>query len=262
MKKPFALILFALINFAAFSTQKNDTIPAVHFQIVDATNGKPISLGHIVNTGLMKGVAADMLGFFKMPIRKGDTLIITALGYHQMRIPSWGQFSSDSLYYPIRLVPRSYQIREIRITRFGSYQRFIREVTAMELPKTDQEILQEKLEKYFREQISRLDLKSLPSAQGGFSFGEDWISKQKALIQEKVEEELRWEIMLNKFSADIVEELTGLKGIEAIQFMEYCNFTEAFILLASDYEVRKKIVDKFEEYKKEKLAPNESSNKK
>ena len=44
-----------------------------------------------------------------------------------------------------------------------------------------------------------------------------------------------------------------------IRFMEYCDFTEGFLLLASDYEVRKRILDKFEVYKKEKLHPNDNS---
>lgn len=259
VKKILAFLILIVIIFAAFSQQSSDSVQNIHFQLVDATNGKPVSLGHIINTGIKKGIIADMLGFFTTPVSRGDTLIISALGYHQMRIPSWGQFASDSLYYPIRLTPRSYQIREVQITRFGTYQRFIKEVTAMKLPKSEQEILQERLEKYFREQISNMQLHNLPPAQGGFSFGSDWIAKQKVQIKEKVEEELRWDLMLKKFSADVVQELTGLSGNEAIRFMEYCGFTERFLLLASDYEVRKRILDKFEDYKKEKLYPNENS---
>jgi len=259
LKRTLAFSLLIIISFATQSQQSDNIREQIHFQLIDATNGKPISLGHIINTGYKKGIVADMLGFFAMPISTGDTLYISALGYHQMRIPSWGQFKSDSLYYPIRLTPRSYEIREVRITRFGTYQRFIKEVTAMELPRSEQEILQEKLEKYFREQISKMELQNLPSAQGGFAFGSDWIAKQKVIIKEKVEEELRWDVMLKKFSADIVQELTSLSGNEAIRFMEYCDFTEGFLLLASDYEVRKRILDKFEVYKKEKLHPNDNS---
>lgn len=259
LKRALAFSILIIISFAAYSQRGSDTVQNIHFQLVDATNGKPVSLGHIINTGIKKGIVADMLGFFTTSVSTGDTLIISALGYHQMRIPSWGQFTSDSLYYPIRLTPRSYQIREVQITRFGSYQRFIKEVTAMKLPKSEQEILQEKLEKYFREQISNMQLHNLPSGQGGFSFGRDWIAKQKVLIKGKVEEELRWDLMLKKFSADIVQELTGLSGNEAIRFMEYCGFTEGFLLLASDYEVQKRILDKFEDYKKEKIHPNDNS---
>lgn len=250
MKQAIVIILLLLFTIAAIAQQGQEERKSVHFQLIDATNGKPVALAHVINKRMKKGIIADMQGFFIIPIGVTDTLIISALGYHEMRIPSWGQFSSDSLYYPIRLTPRSYQIREVRITRFGSYQRFVKEVTAMELPKSEQEVLQEKLDKYFREQISRLDLKNLPNPLGGFSFGTDWTSKQQAKLKVKVEEERRWDVVLSKYSVDVVHNLTGLTGLEAIRFMEYCDFTEGFILLASDYEVQKLILDKFEKYNK------------
>lgn len=258
-KKLLPLFLFLVIAGAAFGNQPKDTVPTIHFQLVDATNGRPVSLGHVINTGLRKGLVADMLGYFKMPMAVGDTLIITALSYHIMRIPSWGQFSADSLYYPIRLTPRSYEIREVRITRFGSYQRFIREVAKMEMPKSETELLQERLEEYFRKQITQLDLRDIPSPTSGFTFGKDWFAIQQEKIEEKRVEEQKWDIILGKFSAGIVRELTGLEGIEAIRFMEFCDFTEGFLLLASDYEVRKRILDKFELYSKKRNPTNEHS---
>lgn len=249
MKKYTLILLTLFYSFSTLGNNPKDTIPIIHFQIIDASNGKPISLAHIVNTGIQRGVIADMLGYFKMPISPGDTLVITALSYYQMKIPSWGQFSSDSLYYPIRLTPRSYEIREVRISRFGSYQRFIREATMMDLPKSEQEILQERLHEYFRNQITQLKLVSTPSEGGGVVFGKDWIAIQKEKIEAKRVEEQKWDLILRKFSAGIVNDLTGLEGIEAIRFMEYCNFTERYLLLSSDYEVRKSILDKFEAYK-------------
>src|SRR5690554_46003 len=108
-----------VLSFYGICQKDADTLVYINFQLLDVTNGKPVSLGHVVNTNQRKGVVADMLGYLKMPIQVGDTLIITAIGFHEMVIPSWGQFTSDSLYYPIRLTPKSYQIKEIRITRFG-----------------------------------------------------------------------------------------------------------------------------------------------
>lgn len=248
MKRALIFLLFLIFSLAVYSQRVGIERANIHFRLTDATNGKLVPLAHVINTGLKKGVIADMQGFFAVPIGLGDTIIINALGYHQMKIPSWGQFSSDSLYYPIRLIPRTYQIREVRITRFGSYQRFIKEVAAMDLPKTEQEIVQEKLEKYFSEQISKLELNNIPNPQGGFTFGTDWTAKQHAKLKAKVEEERKWDVVLSKYSVDVINRLTGLSGIEAIRFMEYCDFTEGFILLASEYEIHKRILDNFEGY--------------
>ncbi len=234
----------------SLGSQPKDSIPIIHFQITDATNGKPVSLAHVYTRNDKKGVITDMLGYFKIPLTDNDTLTISALGYHNMHIPSWGQFSPDSLYYPIRLTPRSYEINEVRITRFGSYQRFLKEVASMEIKKSETEKLQEKLENYIRKNITRMKLTNTPS--GGITFGKDWFAKQQELIEEKQIEDKRWNLILRKFSAKTVNELTGLEGIEAIRFMEYCNFTEGFLLLSSDYEIRKRIVDKYEEYQEQK----------
>jgi len=255
-------ILFILfLGTATFAQQAKDTVPTIHFQIVNAVNGNPISLGHVINTGIGKGTVSDMLGYFDMPITVGDTLIISALGFHQMKIPSWGQFTTDSLYYPIRLTPKSYEIREVRITRFGSYQRFIKEVASMEMPKSEQEELQEKLNEYIKKTIDRMELISAPPAAGGFTFGTDWYVRQMEKIEEKKEEDLKWDIILRKFSADIVKDLTGLDDLEAIKFMMFCDFTEGYLLIASEYEVKQRILDKFEAYKQHKKLNHEGPKK-
>jgi len=259
LKRTVFFILLTALAFYGICQKHADTLPYIHFQLVDATNSRPVSLGHIVNTSQRKGVIADMLGYFKMPISIGDTLIISAIGFHKMAIPSWGQFSADSLYYPIRLTPKSYEIKEIRITRFGSYQRFIKEAATMDLPISEQEKLQERLEDYLQKSIKSMKLINAPPATGGFVFGEDWFSKQNKKILAKEAESKKWTLIFKKFSAETVTQLTKLQGAEAIKFMEFCDLTEGYLLTASDYEVRKKILDKFEEYTKQN---NEHTNKK
>ena len=238
------------LSFYASSQKHTDTLPEIYFQLVDATNSRPVSLGHVVNTSQRKGIIADMLGYFKMPVSIGDTLIISALGFHKMIIPSWGQFSADSLYYPIRLTPKIYEIKEIRITRFGSYQRFIKEAATMELPISEEEKLQKRLVDYIRKNITDMKLINVPQTVSGIVFGEDWFSKQNRKILAREAENKKWILIFKKFSAETVTQLTGLQSADAIEFMEFCNFTEGYLLTASDYEVRKNILDKFEEFRK------------
>ena len=249
MKITVNLFFILLLAIFAKGEQPKDTIPKVHFQLVDATNGRPVSLGHVISTKKKKGIIADMQGFFSLPVERGDTIIISALGYHQMRVPSWGQFHPDSLYYPIRLTPRSYEIREVRITRFGSYQRFIREVASMDLPKSETEELQKRLEEYIRKHITNMELVNAPSPGGGIVFGKDWLAKQMEKVEERRIEDQKWDMIFRKFSVRTINELTGLEGVEAIRFMEFCDFTEGFLLLASDYEIQQRILDNYQEYK-------------
>lgn len=244
------IALAVLVMLSPEARARRDTIPHITFQLLDATTQSPIGLAHVISSTTRTGTISDALGFFRIPLGRGDTLRITAIGYYDMAVPSWGQFTSDSLYYPIRLTSRVYQIKEVRITRFGSYERFIREAAKMELPRSDQELVQERLEEYFRKTITQLDLKNLPQHTSGATFGKDWFAIQREKIEEKSREERKWDIIYRKFSASVVIELTGLSEVEAIRFMEFCDFTEAFILTASEYEVRKRILDKFAEYKR------------
>lgn len=244
--------MLALASISVLASLKTDSIPRINFQLLDASTQGPIGLAHIVNRNKGIGTISDLMGYFRIPFAAGDTISISALGYYDMVIPSWGQFSTDSMYYPISLTSRIYQIKEIRITRFGSYQRFILEAAKMDMPKSEQEEIQDRLEIYIRKAIKQMDLAELPSGTGGFSFGKDWYTKQREKIEAKSREEQKWSIILQKFSAGIVEQLTGLKGNETIKFMEYCNFTEAYILTSSEYEIRKRIIDLFEDYKKTK----------
>ena len=250
MKRFIILISLVIISHSANCAIRRDTIPHIHFQLIDAVNGNPVPLAHAMNLTQKIGVISDMLGYFRLPVNLEDTLLISALGYHDMRIPSWGQFSADSMYYPVRLTPRIYEIREVRITRFGSYQRFLKEVAAMDLPKSEQEIMQEKIEEYFKKAIKQLDLKDLPQTTSGFVFGKDWFTLQREKIEIKRHEEIKWDIILKKFSVEIIGEITGLKGVDAIRFMEFCDFTEGYLLTVSEYEVRRRLLDFYEEYKK------------
>ncbi len=254
MKRIATFFLLVIISFTVLANSKSDSIPRINFQLLDATTQGPIGLAHIVNRNKGIGTISDLMGYFRIPFAAGDTLSISALGYYEMTIPSWGQFSTDSMYYPVSLTSRIYQIKEIRITRFGSYQRFILEAAKMDMPKSEQEEVQDRLEVYMRKAIKQMNLVELPSASGGFAFGKDWYTKQREKIEAKSREEQKWSIILKKFSAGIVEQITGLSGNETIKFMEYCDFTEAYILTSSEYEIRKRILDLFEDYRRTKQS--------
>lgn len=249
MKRIATFFLLALASITVLASAKTDSIPRINFQLLDASTQGPIGLAHIVNRKKGIGAISDLMGYFRIPFTTGDTITISALGYYDMAIPSWGQFSTDSMYYPISLTSRIYQIKEIRITRFGSYQRFILEAAKMDMPKSEQEEVQDRLEIYMQKAIKQMNLVELPSASGGFAFGKDWFTKQREKIEAKSREEQKWSIILKKFSAGIVERLTDLRGNETIKFMIYCDFTEAYILTSSEYEIRKRILDLFEDYK-------------
>ena len=118
----------------------------------------------------------------------------------------------------------------------------------LQLPVTTEEKDIARIGEYFRRTIRSLDLMNLPQSSSGVGFGKDWLAKQKELLQEKLEIERERRLIERKYSAGIVEALTGLSGYEVFWFMEYCNFKNDYIKKVSDYEIRLRIMDKFKIY--------------
>lgn len=255
--KPLAALLIVLASFQSVlaSELSPDTIPTITFQALDAETNEPISMAHIINISRGKGTISDLLGYFEIPITSGDSIRITAIGYFEMVSPQWGPFSTDSLYYPIHLKPRVYELEGVRFSRFGSYQRFLKEFAALKLAKDKDAETEDLVAKYFAKTIREMALMSLPSPTSGISFGKDWYTKQKEKLEEHLEKERKADVIRKKFNEVIVNELTGLTGVSANIFMAYCDFSETFLYESNDYTIRLRIVEKWEAYKQEKINP-------
>ena len=61
-----------------------------------------------------------------------------------------------------------------------------------------------------------------------------------------------WEIINSKFNKRNVGELTGLKGEELVEFMDYCNLPEEFLLNASEYDILDTVKRMYRAYYKRK----------
>lgn len=241
-------VFLLLVSSARVLAVQHDTIPLISFRAVDAISGKPIEMAHIINMTQKKATIADLLGYFKIPVYVGDTVSITSLGYNSLILFNWGQYNGDSTYYTIKLKPRVYQLKELKISWFSTYDKFLKGILDLKLPMTKEEEKIARIVEYFNKTLSKLDLKDLPGSTGGVAFGKDWLAKQNEKLNKQLERERQKRLIERKYSAGIVTVLTGLTGDEVHWFMEYCAFTEEFLLKSSDYEIREKVLDKFKIY--------------
>jgi len=253
LKKIVKHFLFVIILLGSYSIAlSQDTTGLINFRVVDETTGVPVPMAHIINKTHRDAAIADMLGYFKIAVAVGDTISISSLGYFSMIIYSWGQFSKDSLYFTIKLKPRHYELKEVKFTWFSNYEKFLKGVKELRLPVTKEEIDIERINSYFKRSVNKLNLMDLPKATAGFSFGKDWLRKQNEKLAEQLKKERIQRLIERKYSSTIVEILTGLKGYEVFWFMEYCAFTEEYLITASDYEIRMAIIEKFRIYNQDK----------
>lgn len=245
-----------MLLFATFYSKANslDSLKIVNFRVVNSLSGKPVELAHVVNRTQRVAAIADLLGYFKIPVNIGDTISISSLGYYNQSLYNWGQFGKDSTFYTIRLKPRTYEIKELKFSWFSTYDKFLKGFLQLQIPmnKDDEKIA--RITEYFKRSISKLDLMDMPQVTSGAMFGKDWLSKQNEKFVKRLEKERQQRAIERKYSAGIVEALTGLKGNEVFWFMEYCAFTDEYLLRASDYDIRLSILDKFKIYNQDKTV--------
>lgn len=253
MKK--ILLSIILTTFIAFAFSKaigQDRMDTVNFRAIDAVTSKPVELAHVINLTQREVAISDLLGYFKLPLKIGDTISITSLGYFKQDLINWGQYGRDSMYFTIRLKPRSYDLKELKFSWFSNYERFLKGFLQLQLPITKEDRDIARVNDYFSRTIKSLDLMSLPQSASGAAFGRDWLAKQNQQLKIKLEKERIQRLIERKYSAGIVEAITGLKGNEVFWFMGYCAFTNEFLLQSSDYEIRLRILDKFKIYNQDK----------
>ena len=227
-----------------------DSLRIVNFRVTDYFTREPVGLAHVLNITQKKGCIADLLGYFSIPFSVGDSLSITAIGYHTKHVLNWGQFSKDTLFYELTLTPKVYQIDEVKISRFSTYDRFLREFASLKLTKTKEDVQNEFIQLYFMRITKDLNLLTLPPPTMGLTFGKDWYQKQNEKLTEAINRDRKKRIADRKFNAGIVSNLTGLTGIQLQEFIEFLKFDEEYILNSTDYEIREQILARFKEFKK------------
>jgi len=241
------------LSFPCF-VKSQSTVDTLSFRVIDKVSGSPVALAHVINITRKEVSIADMLGYFKIPVAIGDSISITSLGYYKIVLYNWGQYSKDSLYSTIRIKPRNYELNELKFVWYSNYEGFLKGFRDIKLPLTKEDIEIEKINTYFKKSIADLNIINLPKASSGLTFGKGWLEKQNEKLLAKLEKERIRRLIERKYSADIVAAITGLRGNELFWFIEYCAFTDDFIMKSSDYEIRMKIIDKFKIYNQDKTS--------
>ena len=244
-KKSFIVIIFFIFSFYGF-TQENDSLLYFSGNIVSSEGDYPVALAHIINLDQHWMVKADTTGFFRIWAEPGDTLHISAIGFEYLEYII-NNVNIDSTVQ-ISLKNRSYEIPEVSITSLGSYKQFKYKVLNLELPETGINPQVEKLFKHVDFPLEAKPVITSPASLIYYFFSKD--AKELKKYFEIIENQAKVNELDRRYNVHIVQNLTGLQGIEARKFMEFCNFQDLYILSISDYNLYSEIVQRFEAYKK------------
>lgn len=217
--------------------------------IADFDTKKAINNARVLNVNAKAGTNTNGAGRFFVWASPGDSIKITAKGYHMRTIFCTG-ISKDSTYF---LMSDPTYVTEL-------------DEVIVEGKRTDQmkrelkDLMGESLENGKFDAGSLIGANSNPNGMGaGLSINAiyDYFSKQgkdhrKADMlrqQSRFKHYAEW-----RLNRKLVTKLTGAQGAELEDFMQYLDLDQSYILRASDYELNATILSYYDAFKRRKKA--------
>lgn len=233
--------------------------PDTHYargNVVDDSTGKPIAYVHIYNESRRTGYIAGEKGIFRIPVEEGDTLVLSAIGYlSKVILFNDSSFNNGNI---VRLNPQVYEIDEVSIRAFRSYNDFKKQFLALQLPETETTRLRENLAVLSRQvAVEAATNKKNQEISGRtntnfFTYERPIYSRDERQMMnfaEVLKKEERQRVIEKKFNREIIYRVTGFSEEEITEFIGFCNFSEDFLFKTSPYNILLAIEEKFREYK-------------
>jgi len=245
-------ILCLLVSISTFS--QKDTLRVTHLkgQIIHAESKKALSAAHILNLNSVNGTITNDKGFFDIPTKENDTILVSYLGYASIKL----KITNDLLHgneLLIGLYEKPEEIKEVVIKSTKLIG--VLEVDIKQVPK----------DKYTRIKINGLQ----QTYEVGKPKGKDFSSPVAALFQPvdflytlfgkkpkqleklqklKKEDDLR-KMLAGKFDREVMMEYLQMDRQELSDLLSDCNYSEYFIKKASDLQMIEAVLDCYENYK-------------
>lgn len=216
-----------------------------------------VMAAHVMNFHDSVATISDRDGLFRVPAHLGDTLLISCIGYHDR---AYVVGAADLLpeIREVRLEPRSYQLGEVKVLPFGTYQQFADRFKTLEV--TDSTIDIVGVNRPRRPEVSLMDTDAYWKKAGTIlrspvsSLYQNLSRKEQSrreyirLMQESVQTDAR----RRKYSDERLSDITGLKDEELRMFLDHIRWNEDNFARNTDYQVISYLLSKLAEYKQAK----------
>lgn len=240
MKYLIGIILLFVLS-AGVSAQEQDVL-IFRGKVFDKSSGMAIPYVNIISQLRHYGTAADENGEFTIYAIAGDTLVFTAIGFESFRYYVNAEGYED-YFRAVVLEPAIYSIQEVDVFPFRTYAQFKSAVLNTKL----------QVEEYqFEKSLQAVkELAVYEAAQAGagapVSLGSPITAlynkfskegKELREYQRLVELDSYREQLSRRYNSDLITHITGIDDQGLIEkFMAFCNFSDSFILKATDYEL-------------------------
>jgi hypothetical protein len=254
----YILFIILLSIKSLYSQTKSQHINVIKGTVIDNSNGLDIPFANIFNESEKTWVHAQENGAFSIWADKGDTLVVSAIGYFSELIYLTDTLSKDSLI--IKLESRTYEIGEAIIKVPKKYSLFKQDVLNLELPKTKLDSVSEALTKTSKQVVKKAEYDRMVDEVFNREEGTLFVlgasirsrnEKDKRKIKKNRSKEVEQNIIYLKYNREIVKKYTNLDENKILLFMQFCNFSNEFILESNEYEIAEAIYLKLNEYKRQ-----------
>ncbi|MGB0880611.1 MAG: carboxypeptidase-like regulatory domain-containing protein [Polaribacter sp.] len=245
-------IVCFIISINTFS--QNDSISPLNLkgQIVHAESKRALSAAHILNLNTVEGTITNDKGYFKLPTKANDTILVSYLGFASIKL----KITNDLLKgneLVIALYEKPQEIREVVIKSTKLIG--VLEIDVKQVPK---------------DRFTRIHINGLPQTyEVGKPKGKDFSSPLAALFQPvdflynlfgkkpnqlkklqklKKQDDLR-KMLAGKFDREVMMEYLEMDRQELSELLSDCNYSEYFIKKASDLQMIEAVLDCYENYK-------------
>lgn len=206
----------------------------------------PIVFAHVVNKLRGHATITDSTGYFIIPVVYKDSLRISSIGFQTKLIYIKDRSSRDSLFHIIKMTKKTYDLATVNIYELR-WQVFKSEF--MET-KVEEDKTAKRISNWMANLVPSDELRMIFQGARGPGFSINYKSKAEKSRIKVAQLERKYALIAPKFNDKLITNLTGLQGKEIYKFLQFCNFSEEFLIQSTEYEIIEQILTRWEEYKK------------
>lgn len=254
-------IVFLFIRLVVYSKPfENDSTISISGQIVNSKSLRPIPMAHILIKGKRTGSICDSLGVFHLQVKQFDILKISAIGYQtkECTVPLI-YYKDNPKFFQILMEEYVYLLEEVGVHALGTWNDFKYNFVKLKLEKEffANSLISGELAQFntrphnivppqYRPKFERFSVLRVIKNPADFLFCK---LNKKEKSKSKVTKMIREGGQMNKlYSTKIVEEITGLKDEQLLNFMIFFNTKLVFNEASTEYDVRKLVLEKYQVY--------------
>ena len=250
--KRFLAILYLFATLSSFSQNDSIRVRNLKGQIIHGESKKSLSAAHILNLNTVQGTITNDRGFFEIPTKINDTILVSYLGYASIKLKITNDLLKGNELL-IALYEKPEEIREVVIKStklIGVLEIDVKQVPVDRFTRIKINGLPQTYE------VGKPQKKNFSSPIAALFQPVDFLynlfgkkpKQLKKLQKLKKEDNLR-KMLAGKFDREVMMEYLDMDRQELSELLTDCNYSDYFIKKASDLQMIEAILDCYENHK-------------